>query len=281
MRYEPRQPAEGINVSKTHPLAEAGILAAGTGALFVLATLLMLFLVDIMLGFISTETETRWFKNWTPNDVVEAQSMSAAEQDADALLQRLAQHWPETDYEFRLRISDSSQPNALAFPGGLIIVTRGLMERVTSENELAFVLGHELGHYRNRDHIRQLGRATVFGIFYAAITQTGGGTFGFGITDLTLRGFNREQESDADEFGLTLLQREYGHVNEATRFFERIASERNSIGELASYFETHPQPGERMRELRDYARDQGWSTEGELTPWPKQTQESISNDPSN
>ncbi len=42
-----------------------------------------------------------------------------------------------------------------------MVVFTGLLEKMTSENELAFVLAHELGHYDHRDHLRGLGRAAL------------------------------------------------------------------------------------------------------------------------
>ena len=109
----------------------------------------------------------------------------------------------------------------MALPGGLIVVTQGLLDQVESENELAFVLGHELGHFRNRDHLRALGRGVVISLFFAVVTGNDVAGLGIKATDLTLRGFSREQETRADEFGLAIVHAEYGHVNQASRLFER------------------------------------------------------------
>ena len=46
----------------------------------------------------------------------------------------------------------------MALPGGQIMVFSGLLKKVNLENELAMVLGHELGHYAHRDHLRGMGR---------------------------------------------------------------------------------------------------------------------------
>ena len=44
--------------------------------------------------------------------------------------------------------------NAVALPGGNIVVFAGLLKEIKSENELAMILGHELGHFAHRDHLR-------------------------------------------------------------------------------------------------------------------------------
>ncbi|MEM9173092.1 MAG: M48 family metallopeptidase, partial [Pseudomonadota bacterium] len=256
----PRQPDESVNVSDTHPLAEAGVLLAGTAALFAVVTLIAVFAINILLGLVSPATEVRWLSGWEPGFEVEDSSEREAVQ---ALLDRLARHW-QTDYTFSVQIMPESDPNALALPGGYIYVTRGLLDQVESENELAFVLAHELGHYEGRDHIRQLGRAAVIGLFFAAASGSGAKNTGF-VTDLTLRNFSRAQETAADAFGLSLVQAEYGHVADADQFFTKIADGDNTM--LDSYAGTHPAPASRITALRALAQQSGWSLTGTTTPW--------------
>ena len=89
-------------------------------------------------------------------------------------------------------------------------------------------------------------------------------------TQLTSRGFDRKQESDADRFGLELVQAEYGHVNESWRFFERISSDAPTpLGGLNSYLSTHPDPAGRSQQLRAWAAEEGWPIEGGLRPVPE------------
>ena len=265
MRFVPRKPREGINVSTTHPLAEAGTLVLGLSLLFVAIVLTLVFIVELVLLYVSAETETELFSNWTPGDLVSIVADDERLIETRKLAARLAHHWPDSPYTFRLEISDSEVPNAMAFPGGLIIVTTALLDRVESENELAFVLGHELGHFRNRDHIRMLGRTVILSIFFAAVTANEGGvSLGINIADLTLRGFNRDQESDADDFGLEIVYAEYGHVNESWRFFDRIIDDDRSISGLATYIATHPSAGDRIDDLKLRAQMRGWPLTGVL-----------------
>jgi Zn-dependent protease with chaperone function len=154
----------------------------------------------------------------------------------------------------------------MALPGGLIIVTVGLLDQVESENELAFVLGHELGHFRNRDHIRALGRGLVLSLFFAVITGNDVAGIGIKTADITLRGFGRRQETKADEFGLAVVNSEYGHVNEAWRLFERWNIEDDKYLDLITYLSTHPDSGDRVVDMTDHADREDWSVEGDVTP---------------
>lgn len=263
MRFIARKPREGINVSDTHPLEEAGILIVALTALFAMIALALIFLVEIVLVFVSPESEARLFSSWTPDDLIAIESDDGRLQETRALLDRLAAQLADSQYDYRLEISRSDLPNAMAFPGGLVIVTSALLDSAETENELAFVLAHELGHFHNRDHLRMLGRGLVLGIFFSAVLSgDGGGGLGVTIADLTSLGFSREQESGADEFGLQLVFGEYGHVADSWRFFERLDDDGSLQYELLSYVSTHPSPDNRIQEIKDFAKAQGWPLSG-------------------
>lgn len=266
MKHVPKQPRDGINVSDTHPLVEAGTLIVGLSAIFVLIVIVLVFLVEIALYFIPAEKEAALFRNWLPDDLVTVAPDDDRLHETQVLLDRLAFHWPDSPYEFRVEIDDSQVANAMAFPGGLIIVTEGLLDQVESENELAFVLGHELGHYNNRDHIRTLGRGLVLSLFFAVTTGTDVSSLGITVTDLALRSFSRKQESHADEFALELVYTQYGHVDEAWRLFERWGIEDDSLLDIVTYLSTHPQPDDRVEDLEEMAIREGWPLAGEVTP---------------
>lgn len=265
MKHVPKQPREGINVSDTHPLVEAGTLVVGLTAIFVAIAVLLVFLIEVILYFVPAEKEAALFRDWLPVDLVTVSPADERLHATQSLLDELARHWPDSQYEFRVEIDTSDVANAVALPGGLIVVTEGLLSQVESENELAFVLGHELGHFRNRDHLRALGRGIALSVFFAA--TSGGDVSGLGIkvSDLALRSFSRKQELDADAFGLDVVSAHYGHVGEAWRLFERWDAETGTLFDIAAYVSTHPQPDDRIEKLERLALDQGWSVEGQVT----------------
>jgi len=198
-------------------------LIVGVGLIFAVIAVALIFLVEIALYFVPAEKEAALFEDWLPNDIVAVSEDDERSQAVDALLKRLSQHYPDSPYSFRIAIDDSEFMNAMALPGGLIVLTAGLLDAVKSENELAFIIGHELGHFKNRDHMRALGRGVVLGILFVAISGSGAGSnYGASIADLALRGFSRSQEASADEFGLGIVQKEFNHVADSWRFFARI-----------------------------------------------------------
>jgi predicted Zn-dependent protease len=268
VKFSPRTPREGINVSDDHPLKEAATLIFGVAAIVALIGVAMIFLVDLVILAVPADTEARVFKSWLPDDAGQDESGGAMLQKAQALLERLATHNPESPYTFRLALNDSDQANAMALPGGLIVVTRGLLDQLESENELAFVLGHEMGHFRHRDHLRALGRGLSISLLLTVVAGTEAGSFGIRIAGLTLRQFSREQETDADEFALGIVYAEYGHVNQSWRFFERLDSEpQRGTGSLIAYFSTHPVTQNRIENIKTLARRNNWPVTGTVRKW--------------
>ena len=265
MRHVPKQPRDDVNVSETHPLVEASTLFVGLSAILVLIVVALVFLIEVALYFIPADREAALFRNWLPEDIVTVSPVDERLYQTQLLLDRLAFHWGDNPYEFRVEIDDSSHANAMALPGGLIVVTTGLLDQVESENELAFILGHELGHYRNRDHLRALGRGIIFGLLFAVTTGSDVSSVGINFADLALRSFNRKQELSADEFGLELVYTEYGHVDQAWRLFERWDDGEDALFEILDYTSTHPQPEDRIEVLDEYGKSRGWQVAGDFT----------------
>jgi Zn-dependent protease with chaperone function len=263
LKYVPKQARDDVNVSDTHPLVESSTLFVGLSAILILIVMVLVFLVELALYFIPTEKEAALFRNWLPEDIVTVSPVDERLYQTQLLLDRLAFHWGDAPYEFRVEIDDSGDPNAVALPGGLIVVTTGLLDQVESENELTFVLGHELGHYRNRDHLRALGRGIVFSLAYTVMTGRNASDVGIDVADLALRSFNRKQELAADDFGLELVYTQYGHVDEVWRLFERWGDDEDSVFEVVGYISTHPQTKDRIEVLEELARSKGWPLSGD------------------
>ena len=139
------------------------------------------------------------------------------------------------DIEFQLIYDESKNINAYAIPGDKILVTRGLWDTVKSENELAMVLAHELGHFKLRHHLKAYGRVGI--VMFLMIPFTGqdlGAELIQMILDNVVSGYQRQQEIAADDFGLSLMQKEYGDQSAGlTSFFEKLTKKKKIL--QASY----------------------------------------------
>ncbi|HEX6531565.1 MAG TPA: M48 family metalloprotease, partial [Nitrospira sp.] len=82
----------------------------------------------------------------------------------DALGQRLAKESPRKDIDHQFHVVDMAEPNAFALPGGYVYVTRGLLALVNTEDELAGVVGHEIGHVAARHTVQRVSRQGPFAL---------------------------------------------------------------------------------------------------------------------
>jgi len=249
------------NVSLEHPLAELATLVLGI-ALIGLGILAAAWLaVEGAVRFLPASVEQRVFAGAT----------GRRSPELEALLERLARHWPESAYALKLGIVPLDIANAFALPGGQLLVTSTLLEQAGSENELAFVLGHELGHVTGRDPLRGLGRGLLVSLALAAIGGAEGASVAGSVAALGERSFSREQESAADRFGLALVAAEYGHVAGASDFLRKLPDadgEASVAGRVVGWLATHPRSADRVAELEALAAQRGFPTQGALTPLP-------------
>ena len=243
------------NVSPEHPLAELATLVLGIAVLGLGFLAVAWLAVEGAVRWLPPALEQRAFPDVTHD---EPRAHALAE-----LVERLASHWPEHAYRLRVGVVEAAEPNAFAVPGGQLLVTSGLLEQAGSENELAFVLAHELGHVAGRDPLRALGRGLLVSLALAAVGDTESASVAASAAQLGERSYSREQESAADRFALALVDAEYGHVGGATDFFRRLGDDHDG-----GWLSTHPRSADRSAELERLAAARGWPTAGELTPLP-------------
>ena len=264
MEWEPRDLPEN-NVTDVHPLKELLTLVVGIAIATVLLTLLIAGVLDFGVRMLPTEWEARLFSGlWTDMEADDDERLASVR----SLLDRLGTHWEENPYELQLFIIDSEDPNAFALPGGAIGITQGLLDTVDSENELAFVLAHELGHFNGRHHLRGVSRSVAITMVLAVVTGGSSGTLlTQWVAEITGLGFAREHEREADRFGLELVAGEYEHVGGATHFFEKLGEihAEEEASRMGAWLATHPISPERVSAMKRLARTRHWRVDGELT----------------
>ncbi len=267
MEVHHRLPDDSVNVSDTHPLKEAATLVLGMLVLSTVVFIGIAFFVELAVPLIPIEMEAKFFgAGWgSVTSEMEEEEIRQAE-EVQALLERLAAHWPENPYQYEVGIIPGP-PNAMALPGGRILVTSELLALAESENELAFVLGHELGHFHDRDHLRMLGRGVLFSLVLATTGLGDSNTTSLLSLGGTLsdRSFSRDQECDADRFGLELVTREYGYAAGSDAFFHRI-QKMEQEGLVIQFAATHPLSDSRIDFLRETSDEMHWEWDGPLLP---------------
>lgn len=172
-----------------------------------------------------------------------------------------AAHFP---HPITVSVTDRKTANAFTFPGGRIVLLRGLIDKARTPNEIAAVIAHEIGHVVNRDHTERWIRNNVLS---AATTMLFGfnptGSVGESLFQSGLAlSFSREDERDADAFAIDLLNRLDLDPSGGAAFFERM-SRSGGLGEiLLGYLNTHPESEGRA----GYFREHGTGTKQALSP---------------
>ena len=269
MKADPREPDDSVNVTPTHWLREATIMTVGLAVVAVGVFTTLALLANILAPIIPLRIEAEVTEAiWAEVEEYVPEGSEDIVARLDTLVGQLANHWPDREYDFHVVVVEADRPNAFALPGGLVIVTTDLIKRAESENELAFILAHELGHFHNRDHLKALGRGILFDLALVSVGMGAGSMPNlFGSSGLlTSRRFNRRQERAADRFGLGLMYEQYATVAGSLDFFERDLGVTGLSETIADFAGTHPGSTTRIKEMLDFVEEQGWPLDGELLP---------------
>lgn len=183
----------------------------------------------------------------------------------DDIGQRLLRHSDDKDQTYYFFVLDVPTINAFATGDAYIYIHRGLITYLTSEEQLAAVIGHEIGHVARRHHTKRKA-ATILGqsAAYAAYVLTGRGEMWEAtdaITQIWMSGYGRKDELEADQFGAELLARagynpmaviETISVLKDQELFAREV--RQQTPSYHGLFATHPKNDKRLYDVVSYAQ---------------------------
>lgn len=278
MEYSNPRVPEGINVTPEHPLKAAAQLVAGIAVVVVLTIVALAYGAGMIARRVPFELEQSAAAEY--ESVLSSGDKEARHAKTEHYLQGLADRLAQAQslpapMKIRVHYVDDATINAMATLGGHVIIFRGLLAIMPSENALAMVLSHEVAHIKHRDPIVALGRGVVIGFGLAALGLTSGqdaassalGQAGL-LTQLT---FSREQERAADREALHALAKVYGHVQGSdTAFEELLKAAEPATSFVPEILSTHPDTQARIEALRQLAKAEGMRITGSLTPIPSE-----------
>ena len=178
---------------------------------------------------------------------VDAERQARIDAIAAAVLKPVA-----TGYTFKIAVVDSATVNAVAAPGGAIVVFRGLLDRTDRAEELAGVLAHEFQHVLHRHATRMIFQHASAGILMAAVVGDVSAVVAFGLEGARMLGdlsMSRQAEAQADRDGMRMLHEAGIDTAGMVTFFEKLAELHGDPGR-ARYLMSHPAPLERLATLR-------------------------------
>ena len=162
---------------------------------------------------------------------------------------------------WKFGVIDSAEINAFAAPGGYVLITKGLYQKLQNEAQLASVLGHEIAHVVKKHQLKVLQKQQLLNAGSSWLKEKFGKTkladkaIGTGA-EISARGLDKDAEFEADRMGMVLAARAGYDAFALAEVLQTISQTNKSDSSVALLFKTHPAPDERLAKLSDAAGSQ-------------------------
>lgn len=194
-------------------------------------------------GWLGPLVPESWERQIGSAMVGDLQAYSCNTPESNAALAALVKNVDDGGAPVTVQLVKIDMVNAVALPGGRVLIFDKLVQQAKSPDELAGVLAHELGHVRKRHVMQALLRQFGLSILLGSANSDLGGTLG-GLTSMN---YSREAEREADEFSRQRLAAAQISPAATGAFFERMGKSAPAAGSQAlSYLSSHPDTAERQ-----------------------------------
>lgn len=160
---------------------------------------------------------------------------------------------PGVPYRLEFRATGKKDVNAMALPGGIMILLDGLVEFAGDEDAVLGVLGHELGHVVHKHSTRQILQSGGVGILASVLWGDFSGVAASVPVALGVLRYSREFEREADEFAVAFLRAQDLAAKPLYDFFTRLRALESRLGvadDVPDFMSTHPSTDERLKRLQ-------------------------------
>jgi len=167
-------------------------------------------------------------------------------------------------FVYRFRVIDDPTLNAFAVPGGYVYFHSGTILSVTSIDELAGVMGHEIAHVKKDHYARMRAKSQipdllvgVAGLAAAVATEEPGLLVASQAANVAMKlRYSREFEAEADQYGTIFMVRAGYDPKGSVRFFERLLEiEKQRPEQIPPYLFSHPDVADRIEAIEIAARE--------------------------
>jgi len=165
------------------------------------------------------------------------------------------------DLPWHFGVIESTDVNAFAAPGGYVLITKGLYQRLSSEAQLAGVLGHEIAHVVQKHHLKVMQKQALLDagtsflkekISKNKLTQRAVSTG----AEISARNLDKSAEFEADSMGTVLAARAGYEAYGLAEVLQDMETINTNDGSVALLFQTHPHPDDRLAQLSQVSGDQ-------------------------
>lgn len=268
MEYTNPELPEGINTSKENPLKEFFILTLGLVAVVFAVISILILLVDNFADKIPFEME----KDLPISSFIENMETEKLPPYLEKVTQKVLSTFelPEK-MQITFHYVNDDTVNAFATLGGHIILYRGLLEKLNSEDELAMVIAHEIAHVKYRHPILSVSHGIVVGIILTAVSSSSGNSIVNDIMGQTgmasIMKFSRDFEYQADKDAINSLIKLYGHPEGALGLFKVFESEFTEDLSF-EFLATHPLTKNRISETTKMINNHSLKRHNSMVAYP-------------
>lgn len=168
----------------------------------------------------------------------------------------------KSPYKFNFHVlADARTINAFALPGGQIFVTAAMLSKLKTEDEVASVLGHEIGHVIHRHSAEQMAQQGLLNGILRGVSMGSGSMNGTQIANYVGKMINmkygRDDELESDNFGLKYCH-QAGYDPRAALGVMKVLAEANGGGNKSDFMSTHPSPANRVQKINEELKKLGY-----------------------
>ena len=243
--FIPKEVDDEVNIRPSDRITDMVALFAAALTILVLLLAVCVFAMQTAATYISPQAETKYF-SWLSKSM---QDQAIDDEEMQVFVAKLTKQ--QKLYDVQLSIACDNTPNAFALPGGSIVVNKGLLEDIKTEEGMAFVLAHEIGHLVQRHHMRSLGMGFLQIILSWVFPMETAAIWGL-LEKLFTSAYSRDQEASADSYALSLMQKIYGSTKGAEEFFENIKNQPQEKLHRAFWLtSSHPMTESRIQNIKN------------------------------
>ncbi len=160
---------------------------------------------------------------------------------------------PHYSYQLEIRNSNKLGANALALPGGIIIVTDGLIQLADNDEQILAVLAHEMGHIEHQHGLRSMLQNSFTALFMATVVGDISSISSLSVTlptALLESRYSRKFELQADQYASQLLEKQNIDIDQFTSILSRLQNSQRDTDKF-DYLSSHPAMNKRIKKLEN------------------------------
>ncbi len=213
--------------------------------------------------FINNQTESAIGKN-VAAEITKEHTLFTEKKLVDkvqAVGRRLSAVSDRKDIEYKFYILADNELNAVSLPGGFIYINKGLTQ-ILSDDELAFVLGHEIGHVAARHAVKKIQSNMAYQLILSIAFAGAGDKTSSNITDIRKAanmaynlielGYSREDEYESDRLGVKYAFKAGFNPDASLSSLEKLKNNQIQESKILVYLRTHPYVDDRINALKKF-----------------------------